>query len=199
MRLLSAALAATLASGCASLPTGALLHRHEAIAASSGVQARIAADAVLTLPAPPNYPGVRTIVQSGRAHYGDRDGAFDAVLSLSPERVEIVLAMAAGPRLATIDWDAHGVREERAVFAPDNVPVANILADIFVSTWPADAVAEALPEGLKLRVSEDGGRVISRGAETIVDITPDPAQPGRIVVRNAALGYQVTLITQSQD
>lgn len=192
---------AALASGCASLPqlpTLPLIHRDEVVATPS-LQARIAEGVVLTLPQPPNYPDTRTIVQSGRAQYADHQGAFDAVLSLSPEHVEIVLAMAVGPRLATINWDSEGVREERALYAPNNVPVENILADIFMSVWPANAVAEALPDGLALTVAEDGARTVRRGEEVIVEITTDPANPARTMVRNAALGYEVSLFSQSQD
>jgi hypothetical protein len=200
VRILSLVLA-TLASGCASLPKlpSFPLMRRDEIVAPDGVQARIAEGVVLTLPQPPNYPDERTIVQTGRAQYGDRQGAFDAVVSLSPDRVEIVLAMAGGPRLATIDWDAQGVREERAVFAPDSVPVENILADIFMTAWPSEAVAESLPDGLALAVSEGGVRTIRNGEDIIVEIAPDASNPARTVVRNAALGYEVTLITQSQD
>lgn len=197
MRRLVIALAVA-ASGCAltgrdrdPLPTP--------IAENSGMQVQIAQGVMLTLPEPPNYPETRTIVQTGRAQYGDTRGAFDAVLSLSPERVEIVLAMVGGPRLVTIDWDEAGVREERAVFAPDSIPVENILADIFMATWPADAVTAALPDGVGLTVGDDGARTIRRGDDVLIEIACDPANAARTVVRNASLGYEVTLITQSQE
>ena len=190
-----------LASGCASLrhrdveltPTPAPEAEHV------GLQVRIAEGVSLTLPEPPNYPETRTIVQTGRAQYGDQRGAFDAVLSLSPERVQIVIAMIAGPRLVTVDWDDAGVREDRAIYAPGSIPVENMLADIFMTTWPPDAVAAALPEGVTLTVGEDGARTIRRGDEIIVEIAQDPANTARTVVRNAALGYEVTLVTQSQE
>src|SRR5262249_49909463 len=108
-----------LAAGCASSDDGAL-------------RAHIAEDIVLTLPTPPAYPDTRTVVQTGQARYGERQAAFDAVLSLAPDRVEIVLTMPAGPRLATIVWDEGGVRQDRSVLAPEGVPVENILADLFV-------------------------------------------------------------------
>jgi hypothetical protein len=190
-----------LASGCASLG-----RHHDDIAPAPapaeaervGMQVQIADGVLLTLPAPPNFPETRTIVQTGRAQYGDQRGAFDAVLSLSPERVEIVIAMIAGPRLVTVEWDAAGVREERAIYAPASIPVENMLADIFLTTWPPDAVAAALPEGVELTVGEDGVRTIRRGEEVIIQITPD-STTARTVVRNAALGYEVALVTQSQE
>jgi hypothetical protein len=161
--------------------------------------ARIAADTVLTLPLPPGYPETRTIVQTGRAQHGDRQASFESVLSLGPERTEIVLMMPIGPRLATIVWDETGIHEDRSVFAPDSVPVENILADIFLSVWPAEAVAESLPEGVSLIVDEAGVRTIRRGEALLVTVTPDPVDTARTVVRNESLGYEVAIIRQSDE
>ena len=174
---------ALLATGCASTP-GAQPH------------ARIAEDVQLTLPLPPAYPETRTIVQTARAHYGDRQGALEAVVSLSPTRVVIVLTALSGPRLATITWDAKGVRAERALIAPEGVPVENILADIFVTVWPAEAVAAALPEGVTLSVVE-GARSIRRGDQLIVEVIPDATDPARTLVRNRAFGYELTIVSQT--
>lgn len=175
---------AALAAGCASTP------------GETGPRAHIAADVELTLPAPPGYPGPKTIVQTGRARYGERLMAFEAVLTLGAERSEIILTMAGGPRLATITWDEGGVHEDRAPFVPDDVPVENILADIFVSVWPADAVQTALPEGVTLAVAENGGRTIQRGESTIMTIAPDEANAARTIVRNEAFGYEVAIVSQ---
>jgi len=179
---------AALTAGCASTPD------------EPRPTARIAADVALTLPLPPGYPDTRSIVQTGRARYADHQAAFEAVLTLSPERAEIVLIMLGGPRLATITWDETGIAEDRSVFAPDSVPVENILADIFLSVWPAEAVAEALPEGVELVVDADiGARTIRRGEEIIAIITPDPDDPRRTLIRNEAFGYEVAIVSQSQE
>jgi len=161
--------------------------------------AHIAEGVVLALPLPPGYPDTRTLLQTGYARYGDHDGAFEAVLSLGPERTEIVITMLGGPRLATIVWDGEGVTAERSPFAPDNVPVENILVDIFITTWPVELVAAALPEGLTIAVDDAGRRTISQGDQVLVTITPDPADAARVSVRNEALGYEVTIVSQSVD
>lgn len=163
------------------------------------IRARIAEDTVLTLPATPTYPETRTFSQVVRARYGDRDAAFESVLSLSPEQATIVITILGGPRLATVHWDESGIREERTLLAPGGVPVENILADIFLVQWPADVVAEALPEGVELVVGAEGERVIRRGETVIVEISRDPADARRTVVRNLAFGYEVTLISQDVE
>lgn len=195
---------AALASGCVSIPdvlTPSWLPfvGDKDAGANEGLRARIAEDVSLVLPTPPGYPEERTIVQTGRAQFGERRAAFEAVLALGPERTEIVLMMPAGPRLSTIVWDATGVHEERAPFVPDGLPVENILADIFVTVWPEGAVAGVLPSGVALDVGADGARTIRRGDEIILTVGPDPEDPARFVVRNAALGYEVTLVRQEEE
>jgi hypothetical protein len=166
-------------------------------APEDALEAKIARDVALTLPMPPAYPETTTIVQTGHARYGERQAAFEAVLSLAPDRAEIVLTMLGGPRLATIVWDNAGIYEDRALFVPKSVPVENIVADIFVTVWPAEAVKASLPEGTTLTVAEDGGRTISRGDEMIVTATPSPADSNRTVVRNIPFGYEVAIVSQS--
>jgi hypothetical protein len=150
----------------------------------------------LILPTPPGYPETKTLVQSGRAHYGALSGAFDAVVDLSPERVQIVVTAAAGPRLATITWDQSGVDIDRTMLAPPGVPVENILSDMFISLWPPEAVTASLPRGVSLSLDEDGGRTLRRGDEVLTEVRPDPTDPSRAIVRNHAFGYEITVVSQ---
>lgn len=168
--------------------------------AGAELQARIAPDIVLTLPSPPAYPQTRTLMQAGQIRHGDRQAAFESILALSPDEVEIVITMAGGGlRLSTITWTAAGVRETRSPIAPDSIPVANILADIFIALWPAEAINAALPEGVTLTETADGGRQVRRGDELISEIVPDAANPARRVSRNLAFGYEVTITSRSLD
>lgn len=176
-----------LAASCATRPPPALL------------QAHIAPDVALTLPLPPAYPETRVVQQIGQGRYGEHESAFEAVLSLSPERVEIVLIMIGGPRLATVTWDEAGVREERSVFAPDSVPVQNILADVFVSLWPLEAVAASLPPGVTITESEAGQRTIWRDKQVLVSVVPDASEPTGVVVTNAQFGYEVSIVSQNLE
>jgi hypothetical protein len=196
---------AALASGCALLPDAwtpswlPFSGNKNTTAAPEGLRAEIADDLTLVLPTPPGYPEERTIIQTGRAQFGERRAAFEAVLALGAERTEIVLMMPAGPRLSTIVWDATGVHEDRAPFVPDSLPVENILADIFVTVWPEASVAGTLPEGVTMEVAADGGRTIRRGDEVILTVGPDATDPSRFVVRNEAIGYEVVMTRQEEE
>ncbi len=186
VRTLVLALAALLAS-CGSSPD------------AEPARALIAPDVALTLPTPPAYPETRTIMQTARAKYGPTEAAFEAVVSLSPERAEIVIAILGGPRLATISWDESGVQEERAPIAPPQVPTANILSDLFVALWPLEAVAAALPEGVTVTEGEGGVRTISQGGVALMTVTPDATNAARSVVRNEAFGYEVRVVSQNLE
>jgi Protein of unknown function (DUF3261) len=165
-----------------------------ASAPPEGPRARIAKNLELSLPTPPGYPETRTIAQTVRARYGILSGAFESVTSLSPDAVDIVVTAAFGPRLATIHWDKDGVREERTLLAPEGVPVENLLADMFVSLWPPEAVIAALPAGVELIIAEDGARTLRKDGVAIMEIRRESET--RMTARNFALGYEITIVSQ---
>jgi hypothetical protein len=161
------------------------------------LRAHIAEDVALTLPSPPGFPETRALSQIVRARYGERAAAFEAILDLSPDQVTVVITVLGGPRVATLTWNEEGVREERTLLAPAGVPVENILADLFLVVWPAQAIAESLPEGVELVTDESGlHRRIQRNGDTLVEVTPDPADPSRVVVINHAFEYEVSITSQ---
>ncbi len=160
---------------------------------SAAVQ--IAPGASLNLPLPPGYPQARSLHQVVRAQYGARRGAFEAVLSLAPERVDIVLIAPSGPRLASIAWDKLGITRTGTQAGLGAAPAENVLADIFLCLWPREAVAAALPAGLEVMDAADGARTITQASASIIEISIDPAQPNIMVLRNLAFDYQLRIET----
>ncbi|HVZ99883.1 MAG TPA: DUF3261 domain-containing protein [Caulobacterales bacterium] len=176
---------AALASACATKPATAPV-----------TTAHIAPDVALTLPTPPGYPQARTLHQIVRGRFAERSGVVEALLSLSPERVDIVLTAVSGPRLATLTWDERGVREDRTLLGGDQIPAQNILSDIFVSLWPEAAVRASLPADAALE-ADGPSRAITHGGAVVLEMAPDPEHADRLIVRNHALGYELTIITQA--
>lgn len=161
-------------------------------------RAELAPGLTLALPTPPGFPETRTMQQTVRAHYGERSAVVECLLSLSPEEVIVVLTAVSGPRLATVTWNANGVRSEVLPIAP-GIPAENIVADMFISIWPAEVVRSALPQGVELVEGEHGARTIRQGEAAILEVTPDPADPNRIMVRNLALGYEVAIVSRTLE
>ena len=99
--------------------------------------------------------------------------------------------------MATITWNATGVDIDRTVLAPPGVPVENILSDMFISLWPPEVVQASLPHNVMLSVDDDGGRTLRRGDEVLLEVRPDPADATRVVVRNHAFDYEITVVSQA--
>jgi hypothetical protein len=167
--------------------------------APGGPRAAIAPEVIVTLPVLPGYPETRTYAQVLRARYGWRSATLETILSLTPETVEAVLAVPGGPRVATVRWSESGVSVDRTVFTPPDLAPENMMADLFIAYWPADMVREALPRGVVMDVSEDGARVVRRGDEVILSITPDAEAPNRLAISNALLNYELTIESQALE
>lgn len=156
---------------------------------------QITRDASLNLPARPGYPEPRTLSQLVRAQYGARRGVFEAGLTLSPERVDLVITLPSGPRLASISWDEQSITETRAKGPFRAAPGANMLGDIFLCFWPLEAVAAALDPSLGVVDGPEGQRLISQNGNLIIEITRAPETPHITRLRNLALDYQLLIET----
>ncbi len=197
LRAIVAAAVLALASGvsaCATLAPNAGQGHSERLAETS---APLTADAMLNLPARPGYPRNDTLIQTVVGQYGDRRTAFQAVLELSPEQVTIVLTAPSGPRIMTIDWTAAGVAVERTSLAPEELSAINILGDVFLTSWPSDAIAAALPHGFQLRYDGDA-RVVSGPEGPVVRIQQGAEIDGlhRASFTHLAFGYSLTIVTE---
>ncbi len=196
MRRLSLALVGAIAvaglalAGCAGLPDTARTPPGVAV---------IGRGASLVLPTPPGFPERKSLTQAVIADTHGRRMAFDAVLDLSPETVEVAVAAPSGPRLAGIAWTAAGVTPLDSKAAPKGLRSENLLADIFMTLWPRAAVAAALRPAGEVRDLPDGaGRTVLVGGVPRVEIrTVKDADGGaRTTVRNLDFGYTLTLIGQ---
>lgn len=155
----------------------------------------ITRDASLNLPFPPGYPEARMLNQLVRARYGARRGVFEAGLTLSPDRVELVITAPSGPRLASMSWDKDAITETRAKGPFRDAPGANMLGDIFLCFWPREAVAAALDSGLDIIDGPGGLRLISQNGNPIIEISRAPETPQITRLHNLALDYQLIIET----
>jgi hypothetical protein len=125
--------------------------------------------------------------------------AFDALVSLSPEKVTIIVTAPAGPRVAQIDWDADGVRTKTDGPPPPGFRGENVLADMVMTHWPKAALEEALAGRLEVWDYPDGHRKLVRGRELVVDIPPPARDADGTIKRtltNRDFGYSLTIVTR---
>lgn len=165
----------------------------------SGVAA-VARDKVyLTLPTPPAYPGEKEMAQSIVAAYGPRKAAFDALVSLSPQKVTIIVTAPAGPRVAQIDWDDTGVHTKTDGAPPPGFRGENVLADLVMTSWPKPALEKALGGRLEVWDYPNGHRKLVRGKALVVDIPPavrDADGSTKRTLTNHDFGYTLTIVSR---
>ena len=155
--------------------------------------------AQLILPNPPGYPTEREIAQTVIANYGGRKMAFDAIVSLSPAAVHMIVTAPAGPRIAEINWTKDGVSGAFSGPAPKGLRNENLLADLFLTHWPAAAIQQAMGPGVIVTDGPEGRRAIQKDGKLLVEISPLPSEGDgqtRRSFRNVEFGYSLELITR---
>jgi hypothetical protein len=163
--------------------------------------ARIAHGVSLVLPAPPGFPQPRRFDQMVTASFGKRELVFESFVDLGPEAVLVAITAPNGPRLATIDWTKAGIKGDRAASIPAELREENLLADMMLVYWPAQAIEAAMrPDGVVVDHA-DGSRTISSGGRAIVEVRRLAATEGveRRVLTNSDLHYTLALSTTSGE
>lgn len=132
-----------------------------------------------------------------------RDGrsfAFEARLSITPERFLLVGIDNLGRRGITIQWSAEGLSTDVAPWVPDAVRPGSVLADLVLVYWPESVVRQSLAgSGMQLveaadarSISDDRGPVLS--ATYGFDLRQ--RWVGALRYRNHAWGYEVEVLSQ---
>ena len=120
---------------------------------------------------------------------------LDAVLEVDPRRLDLV-GLALGQRVLTLHYDGQILNAWRHPLFPPEVRDEDILEDLQLILWPANAVRQALPGGW--RIEENGTRrtlLIGEMPVTVINYSGEPRWNGKIELSN--LRYQYRLIIQS--
>jgi hypothetical protein len=128
----------------------------------------------------------------------ERNGRVDeleAVLEVDPRRLDLV-GLVLGQRVLTLHYDGQILNAWRHPLFPPEVRDEDILEDLQLILWPADAVRQALPGGW--RIEENGARRTLLSGEmpvTVINYGGVPRWNGKIELSN--LRYEYRLIIQS--
>jgi Protein of unknown function (DUF3261) len=120
---------------------------------------------------------------------------LDAVLEVDSRRLDLV-GLVLGQRVLTLHYDGQILNTWRHPLFPLEVRDEDILEDLQLILWPADAVRQALPGGWRIE-EKDSRRTILIGQMpvTVIDYTGEPRWNGQIELSNVR--YQYRLIIQS--
>jgi hypothetical protein len=142
---------------------------------------------------PASFGQALSLQQQVHVEYADRTVDLDAVLDITPDSLTLV-GMALGQRMLTLRYDGVALRETRHPMLPRDVRGADILTDIQMALWPADAVRAALPAGWTLADS-DTLRTLFKDAKPQVTIQYDaiPRWTARVTMRNLRYDYRLVI------
>ena len=146
----------------------------------------------LALP-PSAFPVPLSLQQQVKVEQGGRTVDFDAVLDVSPDAVTLV-GMAFSQRVFTLRYDGTTLRETRSAMLPREVQAGDVLSDMQLALWPADAVRSALPQGWTL--SETATERVLSQADTVrtsISYTGSPRWTGTISLTNQQYNYHLTI------
>jgi hypothetical protein len=126
---------------------------------------------------------------------GGRTDELDVALETSPESLDLV-GLAFGQRVLTMHYDGNQITEWRHPMLPSQVRSEDVLEDLQLTLWPADAIARALPAGWRL---EEQGlhRTLYREGEVVatIDYSGTPRWSGTAVLDNKRYQYKLTILS----
>lgn len=120
---------------------------------------------------------------------------LEAVLEVDPGRLDLV-GLVLGQRVLTLHYDGQMLNAWRHPMFPPEVRDEDILEDLQLMLWPADALRQALPDGW--RIEENGPRrtlLIGETPVTVIRYSGQRRWSGKVELSN--LRYQYRLIIQS--
>jgi len=124
---------------------------------------------------------------------GSRTDELDAALEVDAQHVELV-GLAFGQRVLTLQYDGKELKTWRHLMLPSEVKADDVLEDLQLALWPADAVARALPQGWRI---EDAGlqRRLYLNDELVasIDYSAMPRWSGTIRMNNLRYKYRLTI------
>jgi hypothetical protein len=118
---------------------------------------------------------------------------MDVALQVEPDAIDVV-GLAFGQRVLTLHYDGKELTSWRHIMLPSQVRAEDVLEDMQLTLWPADAIAAALPAGW--RVAEQGSkRTLYLADEPVMEIvySGNPRWSGTVVLENLRYHYKLTI------
>jgi hypothetical protein len=134
-----------------------------------------------------------SVQQHLKVERGGRTDDLDVALQVEPDAIDVV-GLAFGQRVLTLHYDGKELTSWRHVMLPSQVRAEDVLEDMQLTLWPAEAVAAALPRGW--RIAEQGaGRTLYLDNEPIMQISysGQPRWSGTVVLENLRYHYKLTI------
>jgi hypothetical protein len=144
---------------------------------------------------PASFHAALSLRQQVRVERDGRTASFDAVFDVDSSEMTLV-GLALGQRLFTLRYDGTALTESRSKFLPAEIHGADVLSDLQLALWPADAIRAALPPGWTL-MDTDALRVLRDSVNDVTRVTYDgsPRWNGTITLRSVSYGYALVIVS----
>ena len=124
---------------------------------------------------------------------GGRIDELDAAIEVDDTRVEMV-GLAFGQRVLTLNYDGKELTSWRHLMLPAQVKGADVLEDMQLALWPAQAIAHALPQGWRIEEAGLQRRLyLDQELVTTIDYSATPRWTGTIRMNNHRYKYRLTI------
>jgi hypothetical protein len=118
---------------------------------------------------------------------------LDAAVEVDPQQVQMV-GLAFGQRVLSLNYDGKELTSWRHMMLPKEVRAEDVLEDMQLTLWPAEAIARSLPPGWRI---EDAGlsRTLSLDGAVVATITYTqmPRWSGTVTLDNLRYDYRLTI------
>jgi hypothetical protein len=134
-----------------------------------------------------------SVQQHLKVERNGRTDDLDVALQVEPDAIDVV-GLAFGQRVLTLHYDGKQLTSWRHVMLPSQVRAEDVLEDMQLTLWPAEAIAAALPAGW--RVAEQGAkRTLYLEDKPIMEIaySGSPRWSGTVVLENLRYHYKLTI------
>jgi len=151
--------------------------------------------------APDTLGGSRDAQQILRAAFGAREATLRSVVSVSPQKIEMVVLSALGQRAMSLEWNGHDWKVETAPMVPSTLRPEWLVADLQLALWPLPVLRAAYqPAGWE--VSEPGGGVrrLRRDGKLVAEVAYADSDPwhGRYWISNFRYGYALAVQAENE-
>jgi hypothetical protein len=126
----------------------------------------------------------------------EREGRIDELdtaVEVDPDRLDMV-GLALGQRIFTLHYNGRELQSWRHPLMPLQLRGEDVLEDLQLTLWPADAIRQALPAGWRLEESGRHRTLLLDGAPVmVIDYSGEPRWSGKIELTNLRYRYRLTI------
>ncbi len=158
-------------------------------------QAFIAPGIAIAVPGPAALGRSATVAQTVTAQFRGQSFVFQGYVNFGPDTLELAALDGLGRRLFTVHWRGGAFDYQPSPSMPSDLRPANMLADMALIYWPAEALRPILAQAGAELSETPSTRTIRHGGEAVIqiDYANGHGWTGEAHYRNLAFAYSLDI------